>query len=133
MDVPEGQVYCPISEVRSLKPAEGGRLGEEETGSLARQTCTAAAFPFSATAGCCLPPAAPTLTPLAGWNTPCWPGSTLGCEVWLSWHLGEWGSCHPGACGLGWGQWADEGMVGEPESQELAEAGQLAGVGQERT
>lgn len=60
---------------------------------------------LSPSAGFWLPLATPMLMPQAGCNRPCWPGSTLGCETWLSRHLGEWGNCHPGAWGLGRGQW----------------------------
>lgn len=111
-----GQADCSISEVRSLRLAEGGRLREEEAGSLATQAFIAAgAALLSATTGSWLPPATPTLMPQAGCNKPRWPASTFGCKIWLSRHLGEWGNCHPGAWGLGQGQWADEGIVGGSE------------------
>lgn len=123
-DTSLGQGYCLISEVRSRRPAEGGGLGDEEACSLARQARTAAgAALLSATTGSWLHPATSSMMSQAGCNKPCWPASTSGCKIWLSRHLGEWGNCHPGAWGLGEGQWADEGMEEGPSPRSEPEPG----------
>lgn len=105
-----------LSHFRGEEPEacrRGGDLEKRRPAAFARQSCPAAgAALLSATTGSWLHPSPPP-TPMmsqAGCNKPCWPASTSGCKIWLSRHLGEWGNCHPGAWGLGEGQWADEGM-----------------------